>query len=78
MAKQDTENHTPHRPVRVNTKRWDAFGVLVGIRARTSVVNEFIAWYIGEPNAKMPKRPKDAPTYEELVAAGESRRAAQS
>lgn len=60
MAEQDTDTHTPHRPMRVPQGRWDAFGALVGIRNRTRVVNEFIAWYVGEPDAKMPRRPKPA------------------
>lgn len=60
MAEQDTEKHTPHRPIRVAQDRWDAFGALVGPRSRAKIVNEFIAWYIGEPGAKQPKRPKPA------------------
>lgn len=58
MAEQDTGKHTPHRPMRVPQGRWDAFGALVGVRQRTRIVNEFIAWYVGEPGAKLPKRPK--------------------
>lgn len=52
------DTHTPHRMVRVPDPRWTAFGALAGLRERSRVINEFIAWYVGEPGAKMPKRPK--------------------
>ena len=58
MATQDATTHTPHRPIRVPTARWNAFGALVGLRNRAAVVNAFIAWYIGEPGAKLPRPPK--------------------
>lgn len=58
MADQDTETHTPHRPIRVGQTRWDRFGALAGVRSRAKVVNEFIAWYVGEPGAKLPRPPK--------------------
>lgn len=54
----DTDTHTPHRPMRVPQTRWDVFGELVGVRKRTAIVNEFIAWYIGEKGAKCPQPPK--------------------
>lgn len=54
----DTDTHTPHRPMRVPQSRWEAFGAIVGLRHRTRVVNEFIAWYVGEPGAKLPRPPK--------------------
>lgn len=57
MAEQDTTTHTPHRPIRVPKDRWDAFGLLVGVRSRAKVVNEFIAWYVREPGARLPQRP---------------------
>lgn len=56
----EPETYTKHRPIRVPSSRWDAFGALVGARARAKVINEFIAWYVGEPGAKLPKRPKPA------------------
>ena len=47
-------------PGAVPQGRWDAFGALVGIRDRARIVNEFIAWFVGEPGAKLPKRPASA------------------
>lgn len=58
MPKQDTDTHTPHRPIRVSDARWAAFGALVGDRNRAEVVRQFIAWYVGEKGAKLPARPK--------------------
>lgn len=56
----EPETFTRHRPIRVAKDRWDAFGALVGPRSRAKIVNEFIAWYIREPGAKLPERPKPA------------------
>lgn len=56
----EPETYTKHRPIRVNKVRWEAFGALVAPRSRAAVINEFIAWYVGEPGAKLPKRPKPA------------------
>lgn len=53
----EPDTFTKHRPIRVAKPRWDAFGLLVGPRSRAKIVNEFIAWYIREPGAKLPKRP---------------------
>lgn len=52
------ETHTPHRMVRIPDVRWNQFGLLVGMRERSRVINEFVAWYVGEPGAKLPRRPK--------------------
>ena len=52
------ETHTPHRMVRIADGRWDRFGLLAGVRERSRVINEFVAWYVGEEGAKLPKRPK--------------------
>lgn len=43
------ETHTPHRNVRVSKGRWDPFGKAVGVRNRSSWLNEFIVWVIGDP-----------------------------
>lgn len=51
------ETHTPHRMVRISDDHWDRFGALVGLRERSRVIKEFVAWYVGEPGAKLPKRP---------------------
>lgn len=52
-----TENHTPHRPIRVADELWDEFGQKAGIRERARVVREFIAWYCRVPGARLPRRP---------------------
>lgn len=56
-----TENHRPHRPIRIERELWDPFGDLVGDRARAEVIRQFVAWYIRKPGAKLPKRPEIAP-----------------
>jgi hypothetical protein len=52
------ETHTPHRMVRISDAHWSRFGQLVGVRERSRVIKEFVAWYVGEPGAKLPRRPK--------------------
>jgi hypothetical protein len=54
------EGKTPHRTIRVEGYLWDPFGeatARAGEHDRSSVLREFIAWYIHTPGAKMPKRP---------------------
>lgn len=58
MAKQDATTFTKHRPIRMPKTRWDTFGSLVGMRERAKVINAFVAWYIREPGAQLPQRPK--------------------
>lgn len=55
------DTHTPHRPIRVEDELWDSFGALVGARNRSSVIRDFIRWYIGMRGAKLPERPKRRP-----------------
>lgn len=57
MAEQDTDNHTPHRPIRVDQDLWDEFGALVGDRNRARMVRDYIRWYVGRPGVAAPKRP---------------------
>lgn len=52
------ETHTPHRMIRIPDMRWSRFGLLVGFRERSRVINEFVAWYIGEEGSKLPRPPK--------------------
>jgi hypothetical protein len=52
------ENFTPQRQVRIETDVWDRFGELVGKRHRSDVIRAFVQWYVGEPDVKMPRRPK--------------------
>lgn len=52
------ETHTPPRQIRIGA-RWLDFAKAastVGV-TRAAIVNEFIAWYLREPGAKLPKRP---------------------
>lgn len=48
---------TPRQTIRIDPKLWDPFGDLAGERTRSQVIREFIAWYIRQPGAKLPKRP---------------------
>lgn len=50
---------TKHRSVRVSDERWRRLGdEAEAIDAtRADLINEFIAWRIREPGARMPKRP---------------------
>ncbi|WP_204016020.1 hypothetical protein [Sphaerimonospora thailandensis] len=56
-----TDNHTPLRPIRVETELWEAFGELVGKRNRSAVIRDFIRWYVRERGAKLPERPPATP-----------------
>lgn len=50
---------TKHRSVRVSDERWQRLGEEAdgeGV-TRADLLNEFIAWRIREPGARMPKRP---------------------
>jgi len=55
-----TDNHTPRHAIRVEEDLWAKFGRLVGVRNRSSVVRDFIRWYVREPGAAPPLRPGDA------------------
>lgn len=57
---------TPTRPIRVEAGLWERFG-RAAARAgvdRSSLIREFIAWYVRDPGAKMPKRPDVTPAHE--------------
>jgi hypothetical protein len=50
---------TPMRAFRLAEAMWAKFGEAAA-RAGTdrgSILREFIRWYVGEPGAKMPRRP---------------------
>lgn len=53
---------TPTRPIRVDLGLWDRFGWAAGAAGydRSTVLREFMAWYVREPGAKMPRRPEPA------------------
>ncbi|MEV1331519.1 CopG family transcriptional regulator [Micromonospora costi] len=57
---------TPTRPIRVDPDTWERFGKAAGSQGadRSSLIREFIAWYLRVPGAKMPQRPP-------VIAAGE-------
>jgi hypothetical protein len=56
MAKQNTERHTPLRPLRIPDDEWEALGQLVGDRNRTQAVREYIRWRLRWPASKQPER----------------------
>jgi len=54
------EGKTPHRGIRVEDDLWDAFEGATKRRGepdRSTVLRDFIRWYVHEPGAKIPKRP---------------------
>ncbi|WP_436759379.1 hypothetical protein [Streptosporangium sp. V21-05] len=62
-----TDNHTPRHAIRVEEYLWAEFGRLVGARNRSSLVRDFIRWYVSEPGAELPARPGDADLRDELL-----------
>jgi hypothetical protein len=52
----------PARGVRVPDPRWDRFDTATKAAGtdRARVLNDFIAWYVHEPEAKRPNRPPAA------------------
>ncbi|MEU7170351.1 hypothetical protein ABZ949_02520 [Micromonospora tulbaghiae] len=57
MTPADRSTHTPHRPIRIEEDLWKPFGDLVGDRNRSTLIRQFIAWYLRRPGAKLPERP---------------------
>lgn len=52
---------TPTRPIRIDPALWEKFGQAVeaaGDSDRSTVLREFIRWYVGEPDAQEPTRPQ--------------------
>lgn len=60
MAEQVRPRSGEHRTFRalftIDGTLWKDFGKLVSNRAE--VLRQFIAWYVGRPGVKMPRRPK--------------------
>ena len=56
MAKQNTEKHTPLRPLRIPDDEWEALGKAVGDRNRTQFIREFIRWHLRWPGNTQPTR----------------------
>lgn len=64
MPDQDGEREKKDRHrmfrvlVSVDMEDWKAFKRLVGVGNAPQVVRDFVAYFIGKPGAKMPRRPK--------------------
>jgi hypothetical protein len=56
MAKQNTEKHTPLRPLRIPDDEWEALGQAVGDRNRTRLIREYIRWHLRWPGNAQPTR----------------------
>ncbi|MFE3461340.1 hypothetical protein ACFXKD_27665 [Nocardiopsis aegyptia] len=56
---QSTDDHTPHRPLRIPDEEWKPFGELAGERNRTKVIRQFIRWYNGNRGAQLPQPPAE-------------------
>jgi hypothetical protein len=55
-------NPTTGRNIRIRDDRWERFGELAPKKpGRSELINDFIAWYVREPGAKLPKRPDATP-----------------
>ena len=52
MARRGADNIT----VRMAHDLWESFGEVVD--NRSTVLREFVRWYVREPGAKMPRRPE--------------------
>jgi hypothetical protein len=48
---------TPTRPIRIDLDLWDRFGALAE-PDRSAVIREFVRWFVREPGAKLPQRPR--------------------
>lgn len=50
---------TPTKPVRVDADLWERFGAAAEGQGtdRSALIRDFMRWYIGDPKAKMPRRP---------------------
>jgi len=47
--------YEPNRTIRMG-ERWDLLGEVYGSRNRASLFDQFAAWMLHEPGAKLPKR----------------------
>lgn len=52
--------NTPTRPIRVDLTVWQDFGK-VAEPDRSTVLRDFMAWYVGRPGIKAPRRPQPKP-----------------
>lgn len=54
---------TPIQRFRLDTPEWQAFGDAAPPGTdRSTLLREFIAWYLRRPGATLPKRPTGGPT----------------
>lgn len=56
--KQNTDRHTPLRPLRIPDDEWEALGKAVGDRERTRLIREYIRWHLRWPGTTRPDRPE--------------------
>lgn len=49
--------HTPRQTIRVDADLWRRFGELAQ-PDRSTVLREYVRWYVGEKGATIPRRPK--------------------
>jgi hypothetical protein len=48
--------HTPQQNIRIADERWARLGEVYGERARSKLINEFVAYMLREPGARCPRR----------------------
>jgi hypothetical protein len=63
------ETHTQPRQIRIRDELWDRFAVATEHAGtdRSTMIREFVEWYVHEPNSRRMTRP-DRPTDAELAA----------
>ena len=76
---------TPTRPVRLDADDWEGLGEVSAAQGanRSSVIRDFVRWYLGRAGAELPERPVDrardrgrsvqiaAQVWEQLPAGGD-------
>jgi hypothetical protein len=64
MAKSEHRSGE-HRTFRalftIDGEVWKRFGQLAGDTNRAAILRSFVAWYVRQPGAKMPRRPPEPP-----------------
>jgi hypothetical protein len=50
-----TSKGIDRRSLRVDIELWDEFGAAIMPASRSSVLREFIRWYLGKPGAVLPR-----------------------
>lgn len=59
MADETTWKKTPHRSVRLEQDLWDRLEPAAKTAGldRSSLIRQFVRWYLREPGANLPQRP---------------------